>query len=287
VIPAEAAQMEIGLKPQREWLVPKRTETLSDYLLKGAVNESKRRSTVQLAEEFARTTNTTPAGAVPPLTDLLWMGEVPLRLYLTLVMMTAKAAEQGAARPLHRETAPSHFAEMLGYDNLADGVNPPGAGTRRVQRAMEALRDKGFIELRKEPGHYPWIAVVHPGDGGDLTPPYITIPIEIWKNGWITALSARAFTVYIALRLVTIGKKQGQGQHLPPYERDKFQLSPDTWQRGTKELAAKGLLEVSPGIVETRGLRSRHRNVYYMNLDRVRQERPTDPPSPIQPLETQ
>ena len=266
--------------------MPRRTETLSDYLLKGAVNESKRRSTVQLVEEFARTTKTTRAGAVPPLADLLRMGEVPLRLYLTLVMMTAKPEENGVARPLHRETAPSHFAEMLGYDDLADGVNPPGAGTRRVQRAMEALRDKGYIELRKEPGHYPKIAVVHPGAGSDPTPPYITIPIEIWKNGWITALSARTLATYVALRLVTIGKEQGEGQHLPPYERDRFQLSPDTWQRGTKELAAKGLLEVRPGIVETRGLRSRHRNVYYMNFDRVRYERPTDSPSPIQPLET-
>lgn len=258
-------------------------ESLSDYLLKGAVTESKRRLSVQLAEEFARTTKTTPPGFEPPLARLLRIGEVALRLYLTLVMMTAKPAEgEGLARrPLHRETAPSHFAEMFGYDNLGDGQNRSGPGTRRIERAMKKLQAEGLIELTREPGHHAKISVIHPGPGGDLQPPYITLPIQLWQSGWITALTARGLAIYVALRLVTVGKKQGQGQHVPPYEQVRFAFSSDTWQRGTKELVEKGLLEIRAGIVETRGLRARHRNVYYLNFDRVLHDRPSDSIVPI------
>ena len=78
--------------------------------------------------------------------------------------------------------------------------------------------------------------------------------------------------------MVTVGKRQGQRQHLAPYDRDRFGLSDDTWQRGTRELVEKGLLEIKSGVVENRGLRARHRNVYYLNFDRVIEDRPDDPP---------
>lgn len=263
--------------------MPTRWLTLSDYLLNQAVTESARRSTVQLTESFARVAASgAPSDRRPALVELLNLGEVPLKLYLTLIMMTAKPAAEGGPRPLHRETAPSHFAEMLGYDDLAEGTKPPGSGTRRVQRAMNALEQHGYIELTKQSGHHPKIAVVHPA--GQMVAPYITLPIEFWKNGWIVALSARALAVYLALRLMAGGrKKQGEGLHVSPYDRSRFRLSDDTWQRGTKDLRTEGLLETRTGIVETRGLRSRHRNVYYLNFDRVILDRPSDPVEPIRP----
>lgn len=277
MIPAEAAQMATVLKGVGLTMMLS-DESLSDYLLRLAVNESKRKSTVQLAEEFARTTKETPAGAEPALIRLFRMGEVALRLYLTLVMMTAKADDQTAVRPLHRETAASHFAEMFGYDDMGDGQFPPGPGTRRVERALKKLDAEGFIKLTRDPGHHPKIAVVHPQQHH---PPYITLPIQLWSNSWITALSAPGLAVYVALRLVTVGKKQGEGRHVPPYEQARFGFSPDSWQRGTKNLTEQGLLEVRPGIVETRGLRSRHRNVYHLNFDRVLESKPSDPIRPI------
>lgn len=263
--------------------MPTRWLTLSDYLLNQAVTESARRSTVQLTEGFARVAASgAPSDGRPALVELLNLGEVPLKLYLTLIMMTAKPAEEGGPRPLHRETAPSHFAEMLGYDDLAEGTKPPGSGTRRVQRAMNALQQHGYIELTKQSGHHPKIGVVHPA--GQMVAPYITLPIEFWKNGWVVALSARALAVYLALRLMAGGrKKQGEGLHVSPYDRSRFRLSDDTWQRGTKDLKTQGLLETRTGIVETRGLRSRHRNVYYLNFDRVIMDRPSDPVEPIRP----
>lgn len=261
--------------------MPRHWPTLSDYLLNQAVAESARRSTVQLTEGFARV----PASGAssdgrPALVELLNLGEVSLKLYLTLIMMTAQPAEEGGPRPLHRETAPSHFAEMLGYDDLAEGTKPPGTGTRRVQRAMNALEQHGYIELTKQSGHHPKIGVVHPA--GQMVAPYITLPIEFWKNGWITVLSARAVAVYVDLRLMTEGKKrQGEGVAVPPYERSRFRLSDDSWQRGTKDLKTQGLLETRTGMVETRGLRSRHRNVYYLNFDRLLMDRPGDPVEPV------
>lgn len=256
----------------------KRARTRSEYLLRGAVTDSKRKTTVQLPEQFARTTDQTPAGYTPVLAQLLRASEVPLRLYLTLVMMTTKPETIGEPHPLHRLTAPSHFAEMLGYDDLGQD-RLPGAGTRRVDRALRTLEKMNLLKITRTAGRIPAIAVRHPD--GDLRPPYITIPIEFWKNTWITALSGRALATYIALRLVTVGKRQGQGQHLAPYDRDRFGLSDDTWQRGTRELVDRGLLEIRSGVVENRGLRARHRNVYYLNFDRVIDERPEDPVKPI------
>ena len=255
----------------------KRPQTRSEYLIRGAVTDSKRKTTVQLAEEFARTTDRTQAGYTPVLVQLLRAGEVPLRLYLTLVMMTTKPEKAGEPHPLHRAVAPSHFAEMLGYDDLGED-RLPGPGTRRVERALRTLEKMDLLKVTRTARHHPLIAVRHSPGG---RPPYITIPIEFWRNIWITTLSARALATYVALRLVTVGKRQGQGQHLAPYDRDRFGLSDDTWQRGTRELVGQGLLEIRSGVVENRGLRARHRNVYYLNFDRVIDDRPDDPVTPI------
>jgi hypothetical protein len=260
----------------------RRSESLSGYLLRGAVTDSGRRSTVQLAEEFARTTNATMENT-PDLARLLRMGEVALKLYLTLVMMTRAGDPEKPAAPheLHRVIPPSHFAEMLGYEEL-DMNNPvTGAGTRRVQRALTCLEKEGLVVLTKRPRHHANISVVHPGPGGDPVVPYITLPIELWSREWITHLSARALAVYVALRLASVGKKQGEGQVVDPYERGRFEFSDDTWQRGSKDLIEQGLLEVRTGVVESRRLRERHRNIYYLNYDRMLFERPADPVSPI------
>lgn len=264
----------------------RRNMTLSSYLLRKAVTASGRRSTVQLAEEFARTPARPRPGISneeqPQLTILLKMGEVPLRLYLTLVMLTKAPTAEGQPHELHRIYPPSQFAEMLGYENLDERPDAkPGAGTRRIERALKSLAAQRFIILTKESRqHHAKISVIHPA-GGTHTPPYITLPIELWSHGWITELSARALAVYVTLRLVTVGKEPGEGQHVPPYERDRIGLSNDTWQRGTRELTALGILEISPGVVENRGIREHHRFVYYLNYDRIRIDLPGDDPKPI------
>jgi len=89
--------------------------------------DSGRRKTVQFPSAFAAAPSRTEA----PLAELFAAGEVPLKLYLTLVMMTAKEPHD-----LYRDTSPSTFARILGY--LDPQSDESAAGTRRVKRAGPA-----------------------------------------------------------------------------------------------------------------------------------------------------
>lgn len=239
-------------------------------LLRRAATSSGRRSTVQLPGAFART-EATGVQATPWLATLFRAGEVPLKLYLTLVMMTKTPPHK-----LYRDIAPSHFAEMLSYDEL-DELDPrPGSGTRRVQRAFKTLHVRKFLVLTKRPGHHPNVRVVHLGVGNP-TPPYITLPLELWSNEWINAMSARALAVYVSLRLALAGKAQAQGVYLSPHERSRYHLSDDTWQRGTRDLIDLGLLEVRAGIAEDRWTWERRRHVYFLHMDWMLEHVPSDP----------
>lgn len=103
-------------------------------LLATLVSESGRRSTVQLAGSFAY-----QEGARPKLKELVGMGSVALKLYLTLVMATRREPHA-----LYRGTSAARFARTLGFDD-GELDDPRSAGTRRVQRAIHALHGKSFI----------------------------------------------------------------------------------------------------------------------------------------------
>ena len=76
-------------------------------LLATLVSESGRRSTVQLAGSFAY-----QEGARPKLKELVGMGSVALKLYLTLVMATRREPHA-----LYRGTSAARFARTLGFDD--------------------------------------------------------------------------------------------------------------------------------------------------------------------------
>ncbi|WP_211374330.1 hypothetical protein [Cellulomonas fimi] len=234
-------------------------------LLAEAVKTSGRRSTVQLAEEYARAQKVGQAST--PLSELFALGEVPMKLYLTLVMLTRKAPhELFRARPDH------YWAEMFGYEELNDAAPEPGAGTRRIRRAFRALSSAGpagesMVSRTPEPGHGARIAVpIHPPEPSRA--PYITIPLELWSRGWINVLSARALFVYLCLRLVLAGKPDSEGAHVSSWDREKFCIKDDTWQRGFKELEGLGLARGAKedGVPGDRWSTDLHRRkVYYLN----------------------
>ncbi|MET9030966.1 hypothetical protein ABZW96_35980 [Nocardia sp. NPDC004168] len=239
-------------------------------LLEQAVKKSGRTSTVQLPAAFAR--NRHPGEQAPQLSDLFRRGEVPLKLYLTLLMLTRKAPHE-----LHRVVADHYWAVLLGYEELNEADPIPDAGTRRIRRGMDTLEKKALLTRERIPGRGFKITVVHPL--GSLTAPYITIPIQFWSRGWINVMSARAVFVYLCLRLVLAGRPDEQGAHVSSWDRKCFAISDDTWQRGLKELVALQLVRTETGRVaaDIWSTDLHARKVYYLNNTYLREhESPED-----------
>ncbi|GGL44099.1 hypothetical protein [Nocardia jinanensis] len=230
-----------------------------------AVKRSGRRSTVQLPEEFARIQD--PGDTSTPLSSLFLQGEVALKIYLTLVMLTAAEPHK------LRRVVPDHYwAELLGYEELNPADPIAGAGTRRVRRAMKALgaggpEGKGWVTRTLDRGRGYAITVVHPD--GPKRAPYITIPLEFWSRGWINVISARGLFVYLCLRLVLAGKKDHEGAHVSTTDRARFLIKDDTWQRGVRELEELGLArsETTRAAPDRWSTDLRIRKVYYLNTE--------------------
>jgi hypothetical protein len=232
-------------------------------LLKDAVKKSGRHTTVQVAEEFARIQK--PGETSTGLSSLFGLGEVPMKMYLTLVMLTRKPPHV-----LFRVLPDHYWAELLGYEELNDADPIPGNGTRRIKRAMTALEKAGpggtgLITRTPIRGHGAKISVVHPPEL--IRAPWITIPIELWSRGWINVMSARALFVYLCLRLVLAGKPDNEGTQISSWDRERFAIKEDTWQRGIKELEALNLVRSAIDRVRVDRWRTdlHKRKVYYLN----------------------
>lgn len=232
-------------------------------LLEEAVKKSGRRATVQLSEEFVRIQK--PGETMTGLSYLFAQGEVPMKLYLTLVMLTRKPPHE-----LFRVLPDHYWAELFGYEELNDADPLPGKGTRRVKRAMKVLEGmgaegKGWITRTPQRGRGTQITVGHPPE--PTRAPWVGIPLELWSRGWLNVMSARALFVWLCLKLLLAGKPDEQGVHVSSFDRDRFAIKEDTWQRGVKELEALGLLSSKTARVAvdrwTTDLRLR--KVYYLN----------------------
>jgi hypothetical protein len=244
-------------------------------LLEDAVKKSGRHTTVQLAEEFARIQKPDERSTV--LSNLFALGEVPMKLYLTLVMLTRKPPHE-----LFRVLPDHYWAELLGYEELNDADPIPGNGTRRIKRAMTALEKAGgtgLISRTAIRGHGAKIIVVHSPERTGA--PWITIPIELWSRGWINVMSARALFVYLCLRLVLAGKPDNEGTQISSWDRERFAIKEDTWQRGIKELEALNLVwsEIDRVVVDRWSTDLHKRKVYYLNNTFL-----IDNDSPLEPV---
>ena len=245
-------------------------------LLGDVVNDSGRRSTVQIPESFARITEATQTST--PLSRLFLQGEAPLKLYLTLLLLTRKSPHE-----LFRPKADPFWANLFGFEERTEARPAPGAGTRRVKRALAALErgwdpDGPRIVRTVERGRGPVLRVVHPE--GAVVTPYITLPLELWSRGWINVMSARALYVYVCLRLMFVSKGATDPVYVSRWERERFAAEDDTWQRGVAELVRLGLLRKSREVVAADGWSHdrRPRNVLYFDEATMREnDSPTRP----------
>ncbi|MBL7491556.1 hypothetical protein I6A60_39150 [Frankia sp. AgB1.9] len=244
------------------------------------VERSKRFSGARFPIEFMRATDT----GAPPLARLVRDGpggrggEVRLKLYLCLTLLATRSPYD-----IHGVN-PWAWARALG---LRD---PDKAGTRRINDALDWLRDAHFIELERHSDGKPTVMLLSPaGDGGryrDRSGPafgnrYVSLPVGFWIWEWITTLSATG----VALLLVLLDLQGGYVEDDPPWiggqDRKRYGLSEATWTRATEELTDTGLLTVRR---EWRGHvfdRPRLRNTYWIDKERLNHP----PGEPLTPAE--
>lgn len=198
--------------------------------MRAAVLRAKRQTSVDFPVAFVWSDT-----RAPMLSRLLGRGrggEVRLRLYLTMRM-------QATAAPY---ALPGRTSRSLaGLMNL-----PSTTGPRRVTDALNWLEENELLRKTPVKGKAADLTLLSPDGSGDpLTGHkqrrYVTLPVELWANGWIFKLSARALAVYIALQDL-LGGKGREGDFMPGDRKVNYGMSDDTWTRATKELRDLGIL---------------------------------------------
>lgn len=232
-------------------------------LLVEAAKKSGLRKSLQIGESFARIQNPTETSTL--LAYLYAQGEVAMKIFLTLLMLT-RTADATGRHEMYRVVPDHYWAEMFGYEELNEADPIPGNGTRRVKRAMATLvkMGNGWIERTRVPGRGYKINVKHPA--APERAPWIGLPLEFWSRGWINVMSARALFTFLCLQLVFAGKDDDYGAHITAWDRERFAIKDDTWQRGIKELEALKLVrsEIGDVAVDRWSTELRERKVYYL-----------------------
>jgi hypothetical protein len=170
------------------------------------------------------------------------------------------------------------WAAVIGLDD------PERNGARRINDAIDWLARHKFLvsdRRRGTPGSVRLLSQA--GTGASFTRPtvsdrYVKVPLGLWDQGWIARLSGTALALLIVLIDVQAGRAQPQWIS-PARARRHYDLSPDTWTKGVRELKAFDLVLVSKrpqgDIFDYR----RMRNVYSVR-DEILQSSQTSPARP-------
>jgi hypothetical protein len=232
--------------------------------LRALVERSKRTSGVPFGESFIRRSE--PQDPAPPLTRLMrggQGGEVRLKLYLTMSLLAVRA-------PFDLPAIPSRsWAEAFDLDE------PGQNGARRVSDAIDWLADNKFlVSERRQGAPGPVRLLSQIGDGESYVRPaggsrYVRLGLGLWYDGWIVRLSGTG----LALLIVLLDLQGGQARPYwisPTQARRRYDLSPDTWTKGLKELKALELVTVSRRIQGDFFDYNRMRNAYWVDEHRLR-----------------
>lgn len=98
---------------------------------------------------------------------------------------------------------------------------------------------------------------------------YFKLPASLWTNGWMASLSGAGLALLLVLS--DMGADGKQAWVSPSRARVSYELSEDTWTKGTKELQSAGLVHVGRRSVSAQefGGWLRFRNTYQLDLRRL------------------
>lgn len=232
-------------------------------LLRGAVTRSKRKEQVPFGSTFLRSND----DIRPPLARLIQGGrggQTRLKLYLTITMMATRSPHDIQSPP-----SPGLWARTFAM------VDP--AASRRVTSNLRWLHNNKFIVLTSRAGNIPKITLLNTaGTGGPYVRPtvagdtYITLPLDLWNQGWILKLSATALALLMAIR--DVQQAQDQPRYASRQRHDSYHLSWDTWTRASKELASQDVLQITRLPQGGDFDYQRMRNLYRINLERLKSQ---------------
>jgi hypothetical protein len=169
-----------------------------------------------------------------------------------------------------REPVPARsWAAGLGLDD------PEQKGARRISDAIGWLAERKFLVTERRQGTPGSIRLlnqdlsgspyIRPIDSGR----YVQLPLGLWDQGWIVRLSGTALAMLIVLLDLQGGRAQPQWIS-PSQARHRYDLSPDTWTKGLKELQALNLVAVSRRAQGDVFDYKRMRNAYWVQEDMLR-----------------
>jgi len=233
-------------------------------MLRALVRRSQRSTGVPFAESFIRRDDA--SDPPPPLARLLrggQGGEVRLKLYLTMSLLAVSP-------PFDIGPVPARsWAEALGLDD------PARNGARRVSDAIDWLAGHKFLVAERRQGTPGSVRLLsQDGLGGLYKRPtpggrYVRLPLGLWDEGWIVRLSGTALALLIVLLDLQGGRAQPQWISPGPARR-RYDLSPDTWTKGLKELKALDLVSVSKRTQGDIFDYRRMRNAYWVDEEKLR-----------------
>ena len=232
----------------------------SRRMLHRAVDRSQRTSGVQLPLGFLRAVD-----GDPPLARMLRGGRgggVRLRLYLCLCLIATEKPYE-----IRGQVPARVWAELLALPDAERG------GARRVADALSWLHAEKLIRLKRVHGSPPQIRLRSAtGDGTRYVRPtqrYVSVPLGLWRNEWITQLSPTALALLLALLDLQGGISQADAPWASASRRGEYGFSGDTWTRGRRELEAAGLLTVERVVADEGFEWRRLRNTYWIHKERL------------------
>jgi hypothetical protein len=202
-------------------------------------------------------------GDSPPLAQMIRGGQggaVRLKLYLTISLL-AVSAPYDIDTPIPARV----WAQML------DLTESRGNGARRVNDAFAWLDQHRFLissRRRGAPGSI--VLLRQSGSGEPYARPaglgrYVQLPLGLWQKGWIVTLSGAALAILIIILDLRGGRALAWVS--PKVARERYDLSPDTWQKGVRELGHYGIITVSKRPQGDFFDYRRLRNAYQVNDD--------------------
>ena len=234
-------------------------------MLRSLVQKSQRSTGVPLAESFIRRDEA--SGPPPPLALLLrggQGGEVRLKLYITMALLAVSPPFD-----IRGPVPARSWAAALGLDD------PEHNGARRIGDAISWLAERKFLVAERRQGTPGSVRLLSQDLAGSTykrpTPGhrYVQLPLGLWDQGWIVRLSGTALAMLIVLLDLQGGRAQPQWIS-PPQARRRYDLSPDTWTKGLKELKALDLVTVSRRSQGDIFDYQRMRNAYWVHEDMLR-----------------